>query len=276
MKAFVIQMTSVPDVQNNIAFVEQCLTSYPNQHELRNSIVVLPECFALFGGRDKDNLGIAENIGSGPIQTQLARLAVKFELYLVAGSMPTTSENSAKFYASTLVFAPSGKLIADYQKIHLFDVEVSDSTGSYLESNSTEPGQNVVCFDTEFGKVGLAICYDLRFPGLFQALREQGVVAIVLPSAFTETTGQAHWQPLIQARAIENQVFMIASDQNGVHSNGRETHGHSMIVSPWGKVLCNAKRENGLFGSTLDIDELKKIRKKMPVAQHNHFVSTYN
>ncbi len=274
MKAFVLQMTSSPDVAKNIATVRQQL--FQHQQEVAGAVVVLPECFALFGGKDKDNLGIAEQIGSGPIQAQLARLAQEFGIYLVAGSIPTKGQNPDKFYSTCFVYSPTGERIADYQKIHLFDVIVDDPTGCYAESNTTEPGNEVVSFDTQWGKVGVAICYDLRFPGLFQQLRDLGVVAVVLPSAFTQRTGAAHWQALLQARAIENQVFMIAANQNGRHSNGRETYGHSLIVSPWGNILCNAETANVMVGAELNLDELLQVREKIPVSKHNRFTSTYN
>lgn len=277
MHAFVLQMTSTPEIDANIRYVNQQLEIAQSAGQLeKNSVVVLPECFANFGGKDNSNLAIAEIIGEGHVQTKLARIANQYQIYLVAGSFPTLPEevlgdHPAKFLATCLVFNPLGHLIADYQKIHLFDVDVDDNTGSYRESDSTIPGKNLVCFNTEWGRVGVAICYDLRFPGLFQALRAKDVDAVVLPSAFTEKTGAAHWQSLLSARAIENQVYMIASNQNGVHQNGRETFGHSMVVSPWGDVLVNAKRENGLFGTFLDKTRITEIRKNMPVSNHNQF-----
>lgn len=282
MHAFVLQMTSTPDVDENIAYVNQQLELAKSAGNLaENSVVVLPECFANFGGKDKSNLAISEPIMSGetaidpnssyPVQEKLARIAKQYQIFLVAGSFPTKSSRDNKFCASCLVFNPEGALIADYQKIHLFDVDVDDNTGSYRESDSTEAGEQLVCFDTDWGKIGVAICYDLRFPGLFQALRNQGVSAFVLPSAFTEKTGEAHWQTLLAARAIENQCYMVASNQNGVHQNGRQTFGHSMIISPWGEVLQNAERQNGLFGAKLDRQRITDIRQAMPVAKHNKF-----
>ncbi|GAB2998498.1 carbon-nitrogen hydrolase family protein [Psychrosphaera aestuarii] len=268
MNAFVLQMTSTPSIDDNINFV---INSLRESRPPANSLVVLPECFACFGGKDNLNLRFAEKIGTGDVQDKLSKIAKDFQIYLVAGSFPTHSANPDKFMASSLVFAPDGKLISDYQKIHLFDVVVADSTGSYRESDSTVPGNKLAVFDTSWGKVGLAICYDLRFPGLFQALRQLGADTIVLPSAFTERTGSAHWLPLLQARAIENQVYMVAANQNGVHQNGRETYGHSMVVSPWGKVLANAERNNGLFGAELDTNKMHEIRKNMPVFNHNKF-----
>lgn len=283
MHAFVLQMTSTPSVDENIAYVNQQLEFAKSSGELPNrSLVVLPECFANFGGKDRSNLKIAEPILEGAlqndsqdaslsVQTKLARMAKQYAIYLVAGSFPTQASSEDKFCATCMVFNPDGALIADYQKIHLFDVEVEDNTGSYRESESTEAGNRVVCFDTEWGKIGVAICYDLRFPGLFQLLREKGADAFVLPSAFTEKTGAAHWQALLSARAIENQCYMIASNQNGIHQNGRETFGHSMIISPWGEIMTNAQRNNGLVGAELEIKRINQIRSAMPVAKHNKF-----
>ena len=272
MKAFVLQMTSTPDVDENLDFVFQSLSS--KAKEIENSLVVLPECFALFGGGDKRNLQIAEPLFEGKVQRKLAEMAKQFSIYLVAGTFPIeTDENKAK--PISLVFDKSGELIEHYQKIHLFDVDVADSTGSYRESDAWQPGSEIRYFDTAWGRIGLAICYDLRFPGLFQKLTELGCKAIVLPSAFTEKTGQAHWQVLLRARAIENQIYMIASDQTGVHVNNRETHGHSMIVDPWGTVMVDAKKEVGIFGAELSAANQQKVRAAMPIQQHNKFNALY-
>lgn len=275
MKAFVLQMTSAPSVDENLDFIYQQLQA--NAEAVANSIVVLPECFAFFGGGDKGNLAIAEPLSEsaeGKVQAKLSQLAKEFALYLVAGTFPIAAEEN-KVKPITLVYDPNGDLITHYQKIHLFDVDVADSTGSYRESDSWQAGQEVKYFDTPWGRVGLAICYDLRFPGLFQQLSELGCRAIVLPSAFTERTGQAHWQVLIRARAIENQVYMLASDQTGIHANQRETHGHSMIVDPWGNVLVDGQKEVGLFGTDLSIEAQDKVRSAMPIQVHNKFNARY-
>ncbi|GHB67191.1 amidohydrolase [Psychrosphaera saromensis] len=276
MKVYVLQMCSSPNVSDNLLFLEQELKK--NTADLTNSIVVLPECFAAFGAGDSGNLNIAEALNHGAIQSQLASLAKQYSIYLVAGTMPILDNENrqlGKVKPVTLVYSPVGELIAHYQKIHLFDVDVEDGVGSYRESDSWLPGEQIVCFDTEFGKIGLAICYDLRFPGLFQALRDEGVDVVVLPSAFTEKTGAAHWQVLLQARAIENQIYMVGCNQAGTHKNGRQTFGHSMIVDPWGTVLFNAGKKLGLFGAELDKDRLVKVRQSMPIKQHNKFVSRY-
>ena len=282
MKAFVLQMTSTPDVNENLAFVEQQLSDSCEQ--VRGSIVVLPECFACFGGKENLNFVISEplshtienTVDNTPVQTSLARLAKKYDIYLVAGTFPIKvsqeeEPQSQRVKPMTLVFSPSGERIGHYQKIHLFDVDVSDNTGSYRESDTWQAGRELAYFDTQWGRIGLAICYDVRFPSLFQKLTELGCKAVVLPSAFTQKTGQAHWQILLQARAIENQIYMIACDQSGIHTNQRETFGNSMIVNPWGDILCNAQKQLGLFGAELDSEKLNQVRQAMPLQQHNQF-----
>jgi nitrilase len=285
MKVYVLQMCSSPNVKDNLLFVQKQLLDTPT--DLTNAIVVLPECFAAFGAGDSKNLDIAEPLDDGRIQTQLASLARQYSIYLVAGTFPILKDidqgypnndegGRSKVRPMTLVYSPKGALIAHYQKIHLFDVDVEDGIGSYRESDNWQAGDSVVCFDTPFGKVGLAICYDLRFPGLFQTLRDEGVDVVLLPSAFTEKTGAAHWQVLLQARAIENQFFMVGCNQAGVHENGRETFGHSMIIDPWGTILLDAQKELGVFGVNLKLDSLINIRQSMPVQKHNKFVSRFN
>ena len=289
MKAYNLQMTSSPHVEQNLAFIETELERL--SAEVSESLVVLPECFACFGGKEKANVEISEprwalnqsfeddiesNLAT-PVQIKLSQLAHKYKIYLVAGTFPIQvihTKNSAcvdRVKPMSLVYAPNGQLISCYQKIHLFDVDVNDNTGSYRESDTWQAGEEVSYFDTPWGRVGLAICYDVRFPALFQKLAELGCKAIVLPSAFTQKTGQAHWQVLIQARAIENQVYMIACDQTGIHKNNRQTFGHSIVVSPWGDVLSNADNGLGLFGADMDLEVLQNLRSAMPLQQHNQF-----
>ncbi|MFC6441190.1 carbon-nitrogen hydrolase family protein [Bowmanella sp. JS7-9] len=266
----VLQMTSCPDVESNLAFVESQLAGLTVTEP---TMVVLPECFACFGGGDNAQANIAETIGNGPVQQRLAQLAKTFGVWIVAGSFPTRNSFDHRFSASCLVFNDQGELIADYQKIHLFDVQVADNTGRYAESASTQPGNKIVCFDSPFGRVGVAICYDLRFAGLFQAMGEIDV--LVLPAAFTAVTGQAHWLPLLRARAIELQCYVAAANQTGIHANGRQTYGHSSVISPWGEVLVELPAATGLVGTKIDYALLADIRQRMPVGQHNCFRSTF-
>ncbi|NVK23330.1 MAG: carbon-nitrogen hydrolase family protein [Gammaproteobacteria bacterium] len=276
-------MTSSPDVKKNLAFIEQALVNV--SAEVKGQVVVLPECFACFGGREHANTAIAEkqwqsNAGAQPINSELSetpvqdalsKLAIKFGIYLVAGTFPIQDETSDKVKPMCLVYSPQGYLISTYQKIHLFDVDVGDNTGSYRESDTWQAGNQVSYFETPWGRIGLAICYDVRFPALFQQLTKLGCKAIVLPSAFTQKTGSAHWQILVQARAIENQVYMIACNQTGTHKNQRQTFGHSLVVDPWGEILSDAKTELGIFGAEMNLDKLQQVRRAMPLQQHNQF-----
>lgn len=266
-----LQMTSSPAVADNLQTVEQALASLTVKQP---TLVVLPECFACFGGSDKGLLAIAETYGDGPIQAALCAMAKRYGVWLVAGSMPIKSQLADKFTASCLLINDCGELVVEYQKIHLFDVQVADNTGSYLESRYTQPGNKLVVQDTPFGKLGLAVCYDLRFAGMFQAMSELGPLDVLaLPAAFTRKTGQAHWQALLAARAIELQCYMVAANQTGEHANKRQTFGHSCIISPWGETLCEISEQPGLIQTRLDLALLSRIRRDMPVNHHNKFRS---
>lgn len=267
ISVFNMQMTSEPNVEQNLAFVRQQLDSV--RGSVSKNIVVLPECFAYFGGKESETLALANPLHKGSLQQALADLAAEFEIYLVAGSIPVRGNEPNKFKNMCIVYSPTGDVLAHYQKIHLFDVTVADGTGNYRESDTAEPGNEIVTFEAEGIKVGIAICYDLRFAGLFQLLREQHVDLVVLPSAFTETTGNAHWHVLVQARAIENQYYMAACNQVGVHKNGRETFGHSIVVDPWGTILSDAKKSVGISGAAINPASISRIRGKMPVSEHN-------
>ncbi|WNO59915.1 carbon-nitrogen hydrolase family protein [Rheinheimera sp. MMS21-TC3] len=265
-----IQLTSTPSIQHNLNQVETYLSQLPtaSQH-----LVVLPECFAIFGSRDSFNLQYQAALGEGSIMQGCAKLAKQFSVYLLAGSLPTTTDDPNRFAASSVLFAPDGTIVADYQKMHLFDVEVSDNIGSYRESATTKPGDKLVLAELQQLKLGLSICYDVRFPGLAQALTAKGMNVLSVPAAFTRTTGQAHWHTLLQARAIENQCFVIAANQTGVHENGRETFGHSLIIDPWGEILADAGTEPGWISSEIDLAQIARVRQGMPVASHNRFIS---
>lgn len=267
-----LQWVSRPEVDYNLAKIRQLLASAPPAPD---SLVVLPECFACFGGGEQQQLAIAEPLGAGSIQHALADIARKFNIWLVAGSMPIKTAHINKFSATCLVFNSQGQQVADYQKIHLFDVEVGDNTGSYQESRFTQAGEKLVVLDCPLGRVGLAICYDLRFAGLFQAMCQQyGQIDILtLPAAFTEKTGRAHWHALLNARAIENQCFVVAANQGGEHANGRRTFGHSCILSPWGETLTQCTTGEAILATKPDMTQLKRIRQAMPVADQNRFRS---
>ena len=269
-----IQLTSTPKPEQNLAQVQLYLQQLSEQ--FGNSLphlVALPECFAVFGGGDGLQLQYQAPLGQGDIQQRCAALAQQFGVYLLAGSLPTSSPQPERFSASSILFAPDGSIVADYQKMHLFDVEVSDGTGSYRESASTCPGQKISLATVGELKLGLSVCYDVRFPALMQALAAKGMNVLTVPSAFTRVTGAAHWHTLLKARAIENQCFVLAPDQTGVHANGRETYGHSLIIDPWGTVLADAGTEPGWISAKIDLTDCVRLRQKMPVAHHNRFNS---
>lgn len=275
IKLYAMQLTSSPDVDENLANIEQILLSNiglePQAHILK--LVVLPECCLYFGGSEHGQLTLAKQHQHGQyLPQQLARLAQKFQLYLVAGTIPLLNKTGDKFTNTSLVFSPTGECLANYHKIHLFDVIVADSEKNYCESKQTQAGEQLTTFTlTDEIPVGLSVCYDLRFPELYRALRHLKSHIITLPSAFTKVTGAAHWQALLQARAIENQCYVIAANQQGKHANGRETWGHSMIISPWGDILNTIAEGQGLICADYNPQLLAQIRTDIPVHHHNQF-----
>ncbi|WP_348729933.1 carbon-nitrogen hydrolase family protein [Rheinheimera texasensis] len=279
-----LQLCSSPDPADNLRQIADLLQQLP---PARPQLVALPEGALCFAGADGANLAIAEPLcGPGaslnaqqPLQQQLSALARLHQIYLLVGTLPTLaveaqSDERGRFSASSLLFGPDGSLLSDYQKIHLFDADVSDNTASYRESATTKPGDKITVADLGAVKAGLAICYDVRFPGLFAQLRQQGMNLLCLPSAFTTVTGAAHWHTLLRARAIETQSYMLAPAQTGTHANGRQTYGHSLIIDPWGQVLADAGTEPGLISVRIDLQEVAKVRQKMPLALHNQFICT--
>lgn len=268
-----LQLNSQPDPASNFQQVSTFLAQAPKavQH-----LVVLPECFAVFGGAANLQLHYQAALGDGELQARCAELAKQHQVYLLAGSMPTVSADPTKFYASSLLFGPDGQRLADYQKLHLFDVSVSDSTGSYQESASTMPGNKLTLSEQGSLKLGMTICYDVRFPALMQALAAMGMNVLAVPAAFTQVTGAAHWHSLLRARAIENQCFVVAPGQTGVHANGRETYGHSLIINPWGEVLADAGTKPGWVSVEVDLADCQQLAINMPIKQHNRFNSELN
>jgi predicted amidohydrolase len=283
VKLSAIQLCSVPDVGENFRTIDRYLETLiaESDHDDEH-IVVLPECCLFFGSKDQQQLGLAkesdqlayQNLFVSTLQEQLSRLAKRYSVNLVAGSIPLLSTNGNKFTNSCCVFSSKGDLLAQYDKIHLFDVDVQDSEKQYRESRYTQCGNEVVSATAAGINVGLSICYDLRFPELYRSLTTLGADIITVPSAFTAVTGKAHWQALLQARAIENQVYIIAAGQQGVHQNGRETWGHSMIISPWGEILARLEEGEGSISVEFSQQALDKVRKAIPVAEHNQFEST--
>ena len=283
VKLTAIQLCSVPDVGDNFRIIDRHLeTLVAESSQDDEHIVVLPECCLFFGGKDQQQLGLAkesdqlayQNLFVSTLQEQLARLAKRYHVYLVAGSIPLLSTIADKFTNTCCVFSPEGELLTQYDNIHLFDVDVQDSEKQHRESRYTQSGNEIVSATAASLNVGLSICYDLRFPELYRSLTALGADIITVPSAFTAVTGKAHWQALLQARAIENQVYIIAAGQQGVHENGRETWGHSMIISPWGEILACLEEGEGSISVEFSQQALDKVRKAIPVAEHNQFEST--
>jgi len=263
--AAVIQMTSSADVQDNLQTAYALLQQAVQQGA---ELAALPENFALMGMRERDKLAIAETDGEGPMQEWLTHTARELRLWIVAGTLPLKVADEPRVAAACLVVDAHGKRVARYDKLHLFDVEVDDATGSYCESATIAPGQQTALVDTPIGRLGLAVCYDVRFPELFRQLSAQGAQAFVLPSAFTVPTGRAHWEVLLRARAIENLAYLLAPAQTGLHANGRETYGHSMIVDPWGERLACRVAEPGVVLAEIDLDGQRERRQRFPALAH--------
>jgi predicted amidohydrolase len=264
-----VQMVSGPDRDDNLIQAAQLIATAATQGA---KLVVLPENFAHMGMAETDKLTLAERPGHGPIQAFLREQARLHAVWLVAGTLPMAGSTPARVRAACLVYDAQGTQVARYDKIHLFDVSLTDTNESYRESATIEPGNQPVVIDTPLGRMGIAVCYDLRFPEMFRAMGERGLDLIVLPSAFTATTGQAHWEILLRARAIENLCYVVASAQGGHHANGRETFGDSMIVDPWGNVLerlaPGQHQGNGVVSASIDHTLLQGLRRNFPALAH--------
>lgn len=260
-----VQMISGPEVGANLVEAARLIAQAAAQGA---QLVALPEYFPLIGATDAERLAAREQDDGGPIQQFMSETAKQHGIWLVGGSLPLAADDPAKLRNTCLVYDDRGNRVARYDKIHLFGF--ARGTESYDESLSIEPGSEVVAFDSPFGRVGLAICYDLRFPELFRALGD--VDLLVVPAAFTETTGRAHWELLLRARAVENQCYLLASAQGGRHPNGRMTHGNSMIVDPWGEVLARLDKGPGVCVARLDPSRISEVRASLPALKHRRFL----
>ncbi|MDR2614780.1 MAG: carbon-nitrogen hydrolase family protein [Candidatus Accumulibacter sp.] len=256
-----IQMISTPRVQENLRAAEALVAEAVRQGA---ALVALPEYFPIMGRSDADKIAAGERDGAGPIQEFLADTARRHGIWLIGGSLPMVADVPGKVSNTCLTFDPQGARAARYDKIHLFGFQKGKER--YDESATIAPGRQPVSFATPFGRVGLSICYDLRFPELFRALGEVDLLA--LPAAFTETTGRAHWEILLCARAIENQCYVLASAQGGVHENRRETHGDSLLIDPWGEVLARRDKGEGVVIGELDHARLAEVRASLPALKH--------
>lgn len=257
-----IQMISTPEVAANLATAARLI----DEAAARGAqLVALPEYFPVIGGSDADRLALREATGAGPIQDFLAAAAARYGVWLVGGSIPLAADDPDKLRNSCLVFDPRGACVARYDKIHLFGFR--KDTEFYDEAETIEAGPAApVAFDAPCGRVGLGICYDLRFPELFRQLGPLDL--IVLPAAFTDTTGRAHWETLLRARAIENQCYLLAAAQGGTHPTGRVTHGNSMIIDPWGEVVARLDKGEGVVCAELVPARIAEVRASLPALQH--------
>lgn len=265
VKVAAIQMASGPNVSANLNEANRLIAKAV---EAGARMVVLPENFAIMGMSEHDKVEVREQDGEGQIQNFLSKQASRHGVWIVGGTIPLVAQDDNKVRGACLLFDDKGNRVARYDKIHLFDVHVPESGEHYNESETLESGSEAVVVDTPFGRIGLAVCYDLRFPELFRKLADQGAQIIALPSAFTAITGNAHWEVLVRARAIENLCYMVASAQGGYHVNGRETYGHSMIVNPWGVVMDQLNHGAGYVIADLDVDYLNSTRRNFPVLEH--------
>ncbi|EQM74949.1 carbon-nitrogen hydrolase family protein [Pseudomonas stutzeri] len=272
MTLAVIQMVSQTDIQTNLAAARRLLEQAA---EAGARLAVLPENFAAMGRSDLVALGRAEAEGAGPILPWLKQAARDLSLWIVAGTIPLPPDDQplAKVRACSLLVDDHGQRVARYEKLHLFDADVSDARGRYRESDDYAAGERLVVVDTPVGRLGMSVCYDLRFAELYTALRLAGAELISAPSAFTAVTGQAHWEMLVRTRAIETQCYMLAAAQGGEHPNGRMTHGHSSIVDFWGQVLAEQATGEAVLVVDRDAAAQTATRQRMPVVMHRRFTT---
>lgn len=282
-KVAAIQMTSGPDVGANLEAAQDLLAQAA---AVGTRLAVLPENFAFMGLADADKRKVAEAEGEGPIQAALAEAARRLALWIIGGTVPLSLPGEVRVAAASLVFDPQGRLAARYDKIHLFDVDIprldmpvgpdagrvpdaeSRRPESYRESANIAPGKKPILVETDVGRIGLSVCYDVRFPELYRALSAAGAELLSIPSAFTAPTGRAHWETLLRARAIENLCHVIAPAQSGIHPSGRETYGDTLIVDHWGRVLGRRPRGRGVVVCELDLERQAEARKAFPALQH--------
>ena len=272
MTLAVIQMVSQTDIQTNLVAARRLLEQAA---EAGARLAVLPENFAAMGRSDLVALGRAEAEGAGPILPWLKQAAGDLSLWIVAGTIPLPPDDQplAKVRACSVLVDDHGQRVARYDKLHLFDADVSDARGRYRESDDYAAGERLVVVDTPVGRLGMSVCYDLRFAELYTALRLAGAELISAPSAFTAVTGQAHWEMLVRTRAIETQCYMLAAAQGGEHPNGRMTHGHSSIVDFWGQVLAEQATGEAVLVVDRDTAAQTAMRQRMPVVMHRRFTT---
>lgn len=256
-----LQMVSGPRVDDNLRIAAQLVDQAVNEGA---QLLVLPEYFPIIGATDEARLAARETYGNGPIQNWLRQTSIDKQIWLVAGSIPLSANDPNKLRNSCLVYNPQGECVARYDKMHLFSFH--KGAERYDEAVCIEPGNQPVAFDTPFGRIALSICYDLRFPEYYRQLGPLDL--ILMPAAFTDTTGRAHWEPLLRTRAIENQCYLLAAGQGGRHENGRLTHGNSMIIDPWGEILDRKQTGTGIVVAELNHRRLAAVREALPALTH--------
>ncbi len=268
MKLAALQMTSGPDVAANLEQARGLLEAAAAQGA---RLAALPENFSFMGLKDADKRSVAEAEGGGPVQDFLASTAGRLRLWIIGGTVPLRAGADGRVAAASLVYDADGRRVARYDKIHLFDVDLPERAESYRESAHVAPGAQAVVIDTPVGRLGLSVCYDVRFPELYRHLSAQGAQLLAIPSAFTSPTGRAHWETLLRARAIENLCYVIAPAQSGFHPSGRETYGDSMIVDFWGRILRRVPRGRGCVVAAVDLAAQAGVRKSFPALVHRAF-----
>lgn len=265
-----VQITTGPDVEKNLAAIERQI----KQAALEGAnIVALPEVFACYDSQKYLALGQQEMNALGTLRSRMAGWAKDNKVFLIGGTIPVLEPKASKVYPRCYFYSDQGEELGYYDKIHLFDVDIDDAQGRYRESDMFLSGDDIKVFETPYGNVGLTICYDLRFPYVFDRLRKAGADIISVVAAFTETTGKAHWQPLLQARAIEQQCYILASNQWGQHDDKRRTFGHSMVISPWGEILDQLPSGEGIAIAEIELNEVQRIRREMPIANHQRNIN---
>lgn len=266
MKAAAVQMTSTRDVQGNLREAGRLVGEAVGQGA---KLVVLPENFSFLGATDADRVAAIERFGDGPAQRFLTETAEQLGVWLVGGTIPIRDGGAERASSRSLLVGPDGRVAAHYDKIHLFDVDIPGHAAErYSESATTLAGTRVVAAKTPLARIGMTVCYDIRFPALFHRLSVLGTDIVVVPAAFTVPTGEVHWLPLLQARAIESLVYVVAAGQCGEHAGGRKTYGHSVILGPWGELLAELPTGPGVVCADLDIIRLEELRQRFPTVQH--------
>jgi len=262
IKAAAVQMVSTPQVEENFAVARRLITQAAKQGA---QLILLPEYWPVMGMRESDKIAYAEQFEQGPIQGFMSAIAREWGIWLIGGTLPMIAPGQSDKVLNTLmVYNPQGRHVIRYDKIHLFNF--AKGRESYDEARTIVHGTKVATFDAPFGKVGLSVCYDLRFPELYRAMGDCAL--IVMPAAFTYTTGKAHWEVLLRARAIENQCYVLAAAQGGIHPNGRRTWGHSMLIDPWGEIKSVLPEGQGIVIGEIDPHHLQQVRESLPALTH--------